>query len=523
MSTIQNALHGFRQFLASSQVVEKPKMSKSRKASVKGVMYVSKPRGAKDDIVRTAETREEAQKLAKLSALIVSNKSKFLPRSGVSVRSRRHIIFDFEHDKITVEMSLTSEGDSLVLQVPLPLRGMDQIDAYIPAARNDLNAKRRSEHVAILRDAIESLSLLDMKEAAFIDGMKALQNQSEQLQRLARDKIDERQGAYDKITADTAAFQRLLDTLPKGSFVVRRGRGFRVRRDTGIVSIHDGLEKLDRGERVYALTRRHADKLSAALSESSAHARLVAMRLLEKVPEDHPLALPDDVNAELTVFDAAGDLFARLDTLEEMSEEEGIGEVYIVNPNMIDTYSSYRLPYGYNYKTPWDSRLSSHPLVLDKRRKSLPKRPTADLITLDGVLCVSDKAKAALESLNMGRSQFHYIDGTDDYWAVEIKEKKEGPLADVGLYELTKDDQRRPLTESGMGFYPDAKNLSLFTKRARFGEDALHGPDVWFCDDLTLAYRDVGTIVISEAAVKALKKAKCKWYKRLYAVRVVSQ
>ncbi len=525
MGKLYRAIEGLRQILSASPEMEEQKASQPRKAPakapVKGIMFVSKPRGAKDDVVRTAATREEAQKLAKETALIVSNKSQFLPRSGVSVRSRRHVIFDFEHNVIRAQLSLTSESDTLDFRITLSFLEADNIHVRVPAACGDMTAKKRGEYVETLRDAIESLSLLDLTGPPFVDGTKLLQAQSEHLQQLAREKLDERQRPWEAEAAETAAFQKLLDQLPKGTFVVQPARGFNVGRNTGMVSIHDGLTKLKRRERVHALTQRHADKLGEALSEGSAHARLTAMRLLEKIPEDHPLALPHELEAKFGEFKASGDLLARLETLEEMSEEEQIGEVFLVNPKMINTYSSYDLPYGYKYGTPWDNQLSTKPLVLSRKRKSLPNRPSADLITFDGVLCVSEKAKSVLETLNLGGSKFHYIDGTDDYWAMEITETKEGPVPDDGLYELTKEGQRRPLKEDGMGFYPDHKNLDTYSKRARFGADDLEGPDVWLCEDLTLDYRDSGAIVVSEAAVTALKKAKCKWYKRVYPVRVV--
>jgi|GEM_PF-7134011 len=529
MNTLLGAFSKVKKLLASPSASASPSLSalpevqtfKVKSTPASGIMFVAKPRGATDDIVRTAKTREEAQTLAKTSALIVTNKSKFLPRSGVAVRSRKHVIFDFKPNDVVIQMSLTSESDSLDIRLTVD-DGQLKYNVNAGGSIKDMKPNRRAEHVETLRLALNSLSLLEIDKQAFTDRVPILQKYTDRLCEVARQKIDERQRPFEEEVANTAEFQKILDQVPTGSFVIRRSRGYGHYR-TGMVGIYDGLDKLKQGERIYALTQDHADLLANALGESSAHARLAAMRLLKSVPVGHPAALPPEVASEFKEFKTSGDLFARLEMLDEIADEDTIGEVFLVNPKMIYTYSSYRLTYGYMYGRSWEDRLQTNPLALSRNRSSLPKRPPADLITLDGLLCVSDKAKSVLEGLNLGSSRFHHIQETDDYWAMEITETKSGPVPDESLYELNKSGQRSPLRADGSSFYSTNESLKDFAKRARFGQDDLTGPDVWLCDDFALGYRDAPGIVFSANAVKAVKKGKCKWYKRLHAVRVVDQ
>ncbi|MEO9516410.1 MAG: hypothetical protein ABJH45_21335 [Paracoccaceae bacterium] len=485
-------------------------------------MFVSKPRGAKDDIVRTAQTRKEAQALAKTSLLIVPNKSKFLPRSGVSVRSRPHVIFDFKATQTLIEMSLSSESDTMTITVKMKRDTIESTSVNASASSKVMTPKRRELHVENLRLAIESLPLLDVETERFTNRVPVLQNNLATLLELARNKLDEIQVPLEEEAVNTAAFQKHLDQVPLGSFVIRRISGYGVKNDTGLVSIHEGLEKLKPRERVYALTQAHSQLLADALDNCSAHARLAAMRLLEGVPLDHPAALPAEVANQFSGAQTNGDVLARLETMKEMSEEETIGEVFLLIPEMINTYSSYRLPYGYTYWQSWEDRLKKSPLSMTKRRSSLPQRPAADLITLDGVLCVSKKAKSALEELDLGDSRFHFIENTGDYWAMEITEVKSGPVPDESLFERNNDGLRTPRPITGTYFMANKDGLDSLTKRARFGADNLNGPDVWICDDFSLGrYKSPNAIMVSEKVVKVLKKAKCKWYKPLHSARVV--
>lgn len=497
--------------------VEKPQNSLKQKNDVNGIMFVSKPRGAKDDNVRIAQDREEAQVLAKKSALIVDDKSKFLPRSGVSVRTRQHVIFDFKANEIVIQMPLASESEKLVLKLPVQHDKITACKVDAPMTNKEMKPKKRADHIATLSLAIESLSLLNNQSPTFVRLLPILQRVSTQLLDVAREKLDEVQAPIEEEIVNTATFQKALDEVPKGAFVVRRIGSSRAPR--GVITIHEGLEPLKLGERIYALTQEHSQVLSNALGEGSAHARVAAMRLLEKVSADHPAALPVDIASTFTEFKTDGNVLARLESLKEMSEEDQIGEVYLLNHRMIDTYSSYRLPYGYEYGKPWHDRLEKSPLVLTRKRSSLRQRPAADLITLDGILCVSEKAKPVLEELDLGASKFHYIQETDDYWAMEITEFKSGPIPDESLYQVDKNGNRTPRPVNGKTYF--GEGLDYLVKRARFGPEDMIGPDVWLCEEFALGYRHAPAIVFSKSAISALKKAKCKWYKRVHPARVV--
>lgn len=524
LSIVQDFLSGrpSKQPVETSTSIPPVKTSKRPKAKdANGIMFVSKPRGAQDDIVRTAQTREEAQALAKTSLLIVPNKSKFLPRSGVSVRSRPHVIFDFRATQILIEMSLSSEGDTMTITLRMKRDTVESISVRAGTGIKVMKPQRRDLHVENLRLAIESLPLLDVETELFTNRVPVLQNNLPILLELAQNKLDEIQVPLEEEAANTTAFQKHLDQVPLGSFVVRRISGYGIKNGTGLVTIHEGLEKLKPGERVYALTQAHSQLLADALGNCSAHARLAAMRLLEGVPLDHPAALPAEVANQFSGTKTNTDVLARLETLKEMSEEDTIGEVFLLNPRMIDTYSSYQLPYGYAYRRSWEDQLERDPLSMTRRRSSLPQRPAADLITLDGVLCVSEKAKSALEGLDLGASKFHFIENTGDYWAMEITEMKSGPVPDESLFERSKDGLRTPRPITGTSFYANKEGLDALSKRMRFGMDELAGPDVWYCDEFSLGYKKAPAIMVSENTVKALKKAKCKWYKALHSARVV--
>ncbi|UWR59231.1 hypothetical protein [Phaeobacter inhibens] len=481
-------------------------------SKAKGIMFVSKPRGAKDDEVRTASSREEAQALAKTSTLIVANKSKFLPRSGVSVRSRPYVAFDFEGTTLEITMQWRSETATLVFNLEFDGPKCRVSEPRFRADRKELSPKKRAELTGVLDRAITSLALLDFADPLVANNVAVLQNAREPLCDLTRKALDKSQIPIEELKVKTAALQKALDQVPTGAFVVHCWSG------RGMIAIHEGLEPLKHGQTIFALTPKHAQLLAQALGEGSAHARLAAMRLLEKVSENHPAALPDEVHEKLYQITTDGNVLARLETLNDMAEEETLGEVHLVDPRMINTYSSYRLPYGYNYERSWQEAAAREPLRLERKRSSLPLRPRADLVSLDGVLCVSDTAKAVLEGLNIGSSKFHFIEGTDDYWAMEITETKSGPIPDESLYERNRSGVRTPRNIEGkaLNLYTD-----LLAKRARFGPEDLQGADIWKCEDLNTSSRSQPLVVVSEAAVTALKKAKCKWYKPVHAARVV--
>ncbi len=508
-------------------LISKPQKSSGSVSQVNGIMFVSKPRGAKDDIVRTARSRDEAQVFAKTSALIVENRSKFLPRTGVPVRTRQHVIFNFEENEIVILMPLALESEKLVLNLPVKRDKITACNANVllPEASayrpiKVMKPKKRAEYIQTLCLAIESLSLLDIQNPLFVRRYPSLQNISTKLLEIARKKIDEFQAPMEEEFANTAAFQKSLNQVPAGVFVVGFG-GLKSNWDYGAIVIHEGLEPLKPGERVYALTQEHSQILSNALSDGSAHARVAAMRLLDKVPIDHPAALPADIARNYKLFKAGGNVLARLEALKEMSEEDKIGEVFLLDHKMIDTYSSYKLPYGYEYGGPWHDILARHPLALSRRRSSLPRRPPADLITLDRILCVSSKAKSVLEELNLGTSKFHHIQKTDDYWAMEITEQKTGPIPDESLYQDVNNGIRTLRQANGKNFHYD-EEVGYLAKRARFGSVNMLGPDVWLCKKFSLTSRRyTPAIVFSMEAITALRKAKCKWYKRVHTARVV--
>ncbi|WP_282053100.1 hypothetical protein [Phaeobacter inhibens] len=364
-------------------------------SKAKGIMFVSKPRGAKDDEVRTASSREEAQALAKTSTLIVANKSKFLPRSGVSVRSRPYVTFDFEGTALEITMQWSSETATLVFNLEFDGPKCRVSEPRFHADRKELSPKKRAELTGVLDRAITSLALLDFTDPLVANNVAVLQNAREPLCDLTRKALDKSQIPIEELKVKTAALQKALDQVPTGAFVVHCWSG------RGMIAIHEGLYPLKQGPTIFALTPKHAQLLAQALGEDSAHARLAAMRLLEKVSENHPAALPDEVHEKLYQITTDGNVLARLETLNDMAEEETLGKVHLVDPRMINTYSSYRLPYGYNYERSWQEAAAREPLRLERKRSSLPLRPRADLVSLDGVLCVSDTAKAVLEGLNV--------------------------------------------------------------------------------------------------------------------------
>ena len=482
----------------------------------KGIMFVSKPRGAVDDIVRTAENREEAQKLAKTSAMIVENKSKFLPRSGVSVRTRLHVIFEMKDNDTSINALWASETEELTMNVSVQSDNSVRCEARASQNVKEMKPKKRAEYVATIGQAIRSLSLLNLTEPKFKKNVEVLERVLPELLKVAREKIDEVQAPIEENIATTATMQKNLDLLPKGAFVVHCTGPFN---RIALLAIYEGLEPLKRGQRVYALTPKHSEILTQCLSTGSAHARLAAMRLLGKVPDDHPAALTDEALSAFTEFKTDGNVLARLESLIEMTEEEKIGEVFMVEPRMIDTYSSYRLPYGFKYGECWSLHLEKRPLVLSKNRSSLKNRPPADLITLDGILCVSDAAKAVLEQFDLGNSKFHKIQETDDYWAIEITEYKPGPIPDEDLYQLNKDGKRQPRPVGGKQYF--SEGLPYLAKRVRFDSAALEEPKVWLCEDLVLNHGNSPAVVFSKDVITALKKAKCKWYKPVRAASVI--